>query len=208
VAPAEAAGVTVAHEKPPLVMAASGIPPLSLVKVPPGRRHPWWVAPLLAPSARRAGLEQIPCWVVELDDDAAFMLLVTCNAQGELRPLEIELHVLKAVSESDGGRGKNGGLRAYAAMVGKTDTYIRQLRDGAEVYKTAKLTPQFLDLGQHLSAIHKADRQAWPLLANYLLSQGWTVDETANWVKQVQKFELPVRGQLPVDLLPYEMVIG
>jgi ParB-like chromosome segregation protein Spo0J len=106
---------------------------------------------LLVEAAQRAGLEKIPCWVVELDDDAAFMLLVTCNAQGELKPLEIGLHVLKAVAHGEKGRGKKGGVRSYAEMVGKDESYIRQLRDAAEAYQNADLSPHFLDLAKHLA---------------------------------------------------------
>ena len=40
-------------------------------------------------AAVKAGLNAIPCWVREMDDEAAFMIFVTSNNQGELSPLEI-----------------------------------------------------------------------------------------------------------------------
>src|SRR6516162_9678106 len=43
-------------------------------------------------AARRAKIEEIPCWVVEMSDEEAMMLLVLSNAQGELDSLEIGLH--------------------------------------------------------------------------------------------------------------------
>jgi hypothetical protein len=33
---------------------------------------------------KMAGLKTVPCWVRPLDDEAAYMLLATSNAQGEL----------------------------------------------------------------------------------------------------------------------------
>ena len=49
-------------------------------------------------AARRAGLQQIPAWVREMDDDTAFMQLVLSNAQGELSPLERGMHALAATT--------------------------------------------------------------------------------------------------------------
>jgi ParB-like chromosome segregation protein Spo0J len=57
-------------------------------------------------AAARAGLEEVPCWVVDPNDDEAFMLLVTCNAQGELTPLEYGIHALKAVPSAQGKRAR------------------------------------------------------------------------------------------------------
>ena len=38
-------------------------------------------------AAIKAGQDAVPCWVREMDDDAAYMALVTSNTQGELTPL-------------------------------------------------------------------------------------------------------------------------
>jgi ParB-like chromosome segregation protein Spo0J len=43
-------------------------------------------------AARRAGLAEIPCWVRDLDDNAAYMLLATSNSQSELTALERGMH--------------------------------------------------------------------------------------------------------------------
>jgi hypothetical protein len=59
-----------------------------------------------------------------MDDDEAFMLLVLCNAQGELSPLELGIHVLQAVAKGGKGRGKKGGIRASAEQVGKKQTSL------------------------------------------------------------------------------------
>lgn len=47
-----------------------------------------------AVAAERRGLSDVPCWVRELDDDEADMLLVTRNAQSGLTALEYGLHAL------------------------------------------------------------------------------------------------------------------
>ena len=66
-------------------------------------------------SAAKAGITEIPCWVRELDDDAAYMALVTSNSQGELSPLEIGLHALHCAESAQGKKG--GGIAAYAVSV-------------------------------------------------------------------------------------------
>ena len=48
-------------------------------------------------AAVKAGIEVAPCWVVDMDDDEAYMALATSNNQGELAPLEIGLHALERV---------------------------------------------------------------------------------------------------------------
>lgn len=52
-------------------------------------------------AAIKKGLKDLWAWVEKQSDDAAFMELVTSNAQGELSPLEIGLHALKAVCSSE-----------------------------------------------------------------------------------------------------------
>ncbi len=91
------------------------------------------------------------------------MLLATCNSQGELDPLEIGIHALKAVPLEKGGRGKKGGLSEYAEKLGRTKRAIIDLRLGAEVLiKSGKLTSQFLGKATHLAAIHDLPPDLWP----------------------------------------------
>jgi len=56
-------------------------------------------------AATRAGLDAVPCWVRDMDDDEAFMQLALGNAQDALSPLEIGIHALIAVPLSEGGEG-------------------------------------------------------------------------------------------------------
>ena len=62
-------------------------------------------------AAGRSGLTKVPCWVRDLDDADAEMLLVTSNAQSDLTALEHGLHALR-VTEKGSKLGKNvNGLR-------------------------------------------------------------------------------------------------
>src|SRR5690554_1303263 len=90
-------------------------------------------------AAKRAGLAAVWCWVEDLDDDAAFMELVMSNNQGELSPLEIGIHALKAVPLGKRGRGnKGGGMKEYAGKIGKDAGNVTRYRNAAEVADAVK----------------------------------------------------------------------
>lgn len=148
-------------------------------------------------AAKRAGLAEVPCWVKDLDDDDAFMQLVLANTQGELSPLEIGMHALRAVPLAGGGRGKRGGLSEYAERIGRTGEYIGQLRNAADVLvvvKTPNLSLEFIgDKAKHLYEISKAPRDSWPLLVGRLIAKGWSVADTASQVDKVRKFSIPAK---------------
>lgn len=120
-------------------------------------------------AARRKGFTHVWAWVEELDDQSAFMELVTSNNQGELSPLEIGIHALKAVPKAEGGRGKKGGLSEYARKLGKDQGYVSELRQAAEVIaETHGLSHRFLDKAKHLCALHKLPRACWPAACEWL----------------------------------------
>ena len=132
-------------------------------------------------AAGRAGLTEIPAWVEEMDDDEAFMRLVTSNAQGELSPLEIGVHALHAVKEGKRGRGNRGdGLTAYAERVGRSQPFVSQMRAAAGVYTeihklTNEFPPELIDKATHLYEISRAPRDEWSGLVAALVEHGWTV---------------------------------
>lgn len=156
-------------------------------------------------AATRAGLDTVPCWVKDMDDDEAFMQLVLSNTQGELSPLEIGMHALKAVPLAEGGRGKRGGLAAYAERLGRTGEYVGQLRAAAGVVaETPNLSLEFIgDKAKHLYEISKAPRSTWPILVERLVERGWSVKETAVQVDKIRRFEIPDEHAF---WLPFEQV--
>jgi site-specific DNA-methyltransferase (adenine-specific) len=163
-------------------------------------------------AAKAHGLKEVPAWVKTLDDEAAFMVLATSNSQGELSPLEIGMHALKAVPKSEGGRGKKGGLSEYARMIGKDKGNLSRYRNAAEVYQNCcNDTTVLLDKTEHLAAIHSApdhrptDKKhdtpnpMWPVLVDLMLSRSWTVADCKHWVGKLAEFEFSKRWSYPSD---------
>lgn len=143
-------------------------------------------------AAVKAGLESVPCWVVEMDDDEAYMALATSNNQGELSPLEIGLHALDAVDLQRGKKG--GGLAAYARKIGKQKQNVSTYRKGAEVYRQVATCNIDItgcrDKAHHLSEICAADKSLWPVIVPHML-KGWSVADTQHWVGKVNEFKVP-----------------
>lgn len=154
-------------------------------------------------AATRAGLTEVPCWIKDMDDDEAFMQLVLGNTQGELSPLEIGMHALKAVPLAEGGRGKKGGLSGYAERLGHSGEYVRQLRAGAEVLaETPNSSWGFIaDKAKHLYEISKAPRAVWRVLVEALVGGSWTVADASHHVQQIRQFDIPAEWStwLPLD---------
>lgn len=135
-------------------------------------------------AAKQAGLATVPCWVREMDDDAAYMALVTSNSQGELSPLEIGMHALHCVGLSKGGRGQKGGLSEYAAKVGRDEKAIRRARDAARVAENlGHMSGVLHDKTAHLSAIHALPRECWQEAVEAMLAKCWSAKDTADRVK-------------------------
>jgi phage N-6-adenine-methyltransferase len=163
-------------------------------------------------ASRRAGLAEVPCFVREMDDAEAMTRLVTSNEQSDMSPLEIGLHALHAVPKEAGGRGKKGGLREYAAAIGRAESGVRDSRKAAEVYtairadsESARTSAQYLDRTYHLAEVHAAPPALWPVLARHCL--GWSVAETKAAVARVGQFtEDPVWG--PCGYLPLAALVA
>jgi len=147
-------------------------------------------------AAVKAGLETVPCWVVEMDDDTAYMSLATSNNQGELAQLEYGLHAVE-LPEKPGGKGKKGSKRLeYAASIGKSKGYVSQAVGAAKVAKAVKqFTPvnSLMDKAKHLYAIHAGDiaKDLWPCVVSSMLAQQWRVEDTEHWVAKVKEFNEP-----------------
>jgi site-specific DNA-methyltransferase (adenine-specific) len=136
-------------------------------------------------SARRHGIQEVPCFVREdLDEDEAYMVLATANAQGELSPLEIGMHALHLPDKGKHG----GGLSAYAKKLGVSESAIRKSRDGADVWSKIALKCE-IDGGQlkekaaHLAAIHKLPEGAWGVAVEAMLKQELSAKDTQKAVE-------------------------
>lgn len=147
-------------------------------------------------AAKRADVKTVPCWVEEMSDEDAFMELVLSNAQGELSPLEIGIHAFKAVPTEKGGRGKKGGLRAYAERIGKAVSSITEYRQAAEVLEFVNCSDvrTVLDKASHLAAIHAAPESLWQILVRSMLHNGWSVTDAEHWVKKANEFVADKKG--------------
>lgn len=141
-------------------------------------------------AARMAGLTEIPCWVKDLDDAEAFMQLVLSNTQGELSPLEIGMHALRAVPRAQGRAG--AGLAAYAERIGITPAYVGQIRSAAEVMTSLlNSSLEVLDKAKHFYEVSKAPRAVWDQLVAAMLAGGWTVADTAHHVRAIDELRVP-----------------
>lgn len=145
-------------------------------------------------GADKAGVKKVPVWVRELDDDAAYMLLVTSNAQGELSPLEIGLHALSAgVTKSGGGRGKKGGLSEYAVRLGKHKTTIGDWIKAAEVYEGGNCRDiptvyAWTERTFQLAGIHKLPPPCWPSACRWLAANEPAVADVEKRVAEAVEF--------------------
>jgi DNA modification methylase len=152
-------------------------------------------------AAVKSGLEGVPCWVVDMDDDEAYMALATSNNQGELAQLEYGLHAVE-MPEGSRGKGNKGSKRLdYAASIGKSKGYVSQAVGAAKVANAVKkFTPVniLMDKAKHLYAVHAGNIAAdlWPCVVSSMLSQQWRVEDTEHWVGKVKEFDVPGRCEL------------
>jgi len=152
-------------------------------------------------AAVKAGLAGVPCWVVEMDDETAYMALATSNNQGELAQLEYGLHAVD-IPEASRGKGNKGSKRLeYAASIGKSKSYVSQAVGAANVANAVKkFSPLNILMGkaQHLYAIHAVGilRDLWPCVVSAMLVQQWRVEDTEHWCGKVKEFDVPGRCEL------------
>lgn len=128
--------------------------------------HNWTTA------AHRAGLEHVPAWVREMDDETVFMQLVLSNAQGELSPLERGMHALAGVRAG-------GTQETYARTCGVTQQAVSVWVIAAEVAETIQidLCKQLLKRTTHLAEIHATPPSCWPLLVSRPLEGKWSFEQ-------------------------------
>lgn len=135
-------------------------------------------------AAEQVKLDKVPCWVEEMDDDAAFMELVTSNNQGELDPLEIGIHAAQAIEKKQGTAGK--GLAQYAEKIGKHKSKVSELRQAGQVcLACSDIGTSLLGKAYHLASIHKMPKQCWQVAAKWIVDSGASVSEVSDLVRRV-----------------------
>jgi hypothetical protein len=84
------------------------------------------------------------------------MMLVTCNAQGELSALERGMHALRVTEK--GKLGKS--ISAYAEAVGRPQQSVQREVEAAEVYRevTTYVVTSPTDRPRHLAEVYRAVR--------------------------------------------------
>jgi protein gp37/ParB-like chromosome segregation protein Spo0J len=160
-------------------------------------------------AAKRAGLDRVPCWVRELDDATAYMMLVTSNAQSELTALEHGLHALHSVAKPE-----DLDVKAYAASVGREKEYQTVRHEVMAARVASAVLHVYNDLGdlaghfRVLVEIHAAPEWLWPALVEAMLpseatlrepggtvtvatKRAWTVEETRARVVRFKNISEP-----------------
>jgi protein gp37 len=129
-------------------------------------------------AARRAGLDAVPCWVRDLDDEAAYMLLASSNTQDALSPLERGLHAL----------GSGMDVKTYAASVGRARSTVHQEVYGAQVAASVPhMQNDLTERARHLAEVHAAPEDRWPALVTEMVEKKWTVEDTRNEVDKARR---------------------
>lgn len=121
------------------------------------------------------------------------------------------MKALETVEKSKGGRGLVGSalsVSGFAKRLGKSQGYITETVQGAEVYKLIAQAISFEPCGRlkHLTAIHSAPSPTWPTLAALLQDHDWSVKDTKAAVERIKSVaeSLPDLAELddraPVNL--------
>jgi protein gp37/ParB-like chromosome segregation protein Spo0J len=133
-------------------------------------------------AALEVDLAEVPCWVRDYDDAAAYMQLVLCNTQSELHPLEEGKHAAESGLD----------LKAYAEQAGKERTLLNRKVMAWRVLSVCHVThSKVAEDWRNLAEIHAAPQWLWRALARAMLAEGWTVQKTRERVAQCKEWQEP-----------------
>jgi len=89
------------------------------------------------------------------------------------------MHALNCVNLAEGGRGKKGGLSAYAEALGKKHNTVSEYLSAARVLQNMSLERHLLlEKAKHLSAIHSLPESCWQEAVSLMLKKEWSAKET------------------------------
>ena len=133
-------------------------------------------------AALKANLAAVPCWIVEMDDAAAYLELVRSNAQGELTPLERGMHALRSGMD----------VKAYAGSVGRAHSnVVREVYAARVASSVSDIGNDLSDRTSHLAELHAAPSWLWPALVAELVAKGWTVEQARGKVGALKSLPEP-----------------
>lgn len=141
-------------------------------------------------AASQAGLSHVWCWVRPLTDEEAAMEIALSNRQNGFTDLERGIYVLRTVELGIGGKGKKGGLAAFARILGKDPSIITEQRQAATVSETVGLSQQLNHrrVIKHLTAIWQAPESLWQVLCEHLMKHDWNLKEAEAASKKAQAY--------------------
>lgn len=129
---------------------------------------------------------EVPCWVREMTDAEAHMLLLNENIQDGLHPIEEGMHQLTSgLSQRD-----------YAARIQVSRSTLKPIVEAAEVYETIAKKVSLGEVDKRwraLAALHAASPWLWPFWAPLLVKEGWTIEDTALRVARAGRTQQPPR---------------
>lgn len=150
-------------------------------------------------AAERAGVDAVPCWVREMDDETAYMELVRANAQSELTALERGMHALHRPGAMS--------VNAYADAAARPRRSVHNEVQAAEVAGCAHVGTDLSEHFRALTEIHAAPRWLWSALVSKMVADGLTVETTRKLVAGVKDAPKPPEWS-DVEAVAKDLVAG
>lgn len=147
-------------------------------------------------ACRLAGIETIPAWIEECDNEDALVRHFTYNAPDVgLQKIEIGYSLLRMFppgQESKGGRGKRNGIRTIAKALGRKPSFLFDMRAAADVTRTARIPRRFIPGQEYkFAAIRKTNKALWSALCHRVCEEHWTFAETTAFCSELARLQCP-----------------
>jgi N6-adenosine-specific RNA methylase IME4 len=167
----------------------------------------------------KKGLKVLPCWVEEMSDEEALMILATDNNQGELTGVEKAIHCFTVVGKIEPAT-RNRKLANYAKETGWKGNHPTEFNWAGEVILTTTDTQQRCCLSKvaylSFTAIHDLDPSLWQAFVEALLAdvarerlKDWSVSETQEKVRLARQYwNEPIKDHAFLPQGPCAVAVG
>lgn len=129
----------------------------------------------------RSGLDELPAWITQMDDEDAYIELVLSNTQSELSLLEIAVHVASRMESRNIAGEDDERIADLARRLNKTRQRLYQLAKAGQVFLHYQSTSNQFDTSdiqllegkvKHLTAIsdNNAPKEHWNGLVQLILT--------------------------------------